>query len=591
MNNDQWDLTVIFKNEDELNSAKKELQNGINKIKQFEGKLVNSAESIYYCYKTYEEILEIFDKIYAYSMLKYHQNMADTEGIKLFKEAEKIGADLSIVLSFIEPELTKVPEDILKKYLVENVNLRRYERELKEIIENKKHVLSLEIEKILASFSEVFSLSENAFDIFTNTEFKFPEIIDENGKKIEITSANYSKYLSSNDKEVRKQAFYSMYSLYKKHINTITELYLARVKEMNVKSKMRNNKSALEAAVYADDATIKVYESLVEVVDERLKVNHRYINLKKKLLNLDEFHLYDVYANPLKLQQKEVTYEEAKQTVLDALKPLGEEYQNMLKTAFEENWVDVYAKDNKRSGAYSLGVYGVHPFVLTNFIGEEEDISTLAHELGHSMHSYYSNKNQNIIDSNYTIMVAEVASTVNEMILGYYLIEKEENPQKKAALINSELDKIRATLIRQTMFAEFEKIVHEKVGLGETLTSDELCEIYLDLNKKYFGSNIIIDDEIKYEWARIPHFYSCFYVYKYATGISCAIAIAKKILSGEEGFVDKYINMLKKGCTKKSVELLRDVGVDLETKQPYEDAFDFMNNYLDELEKLTDIQK
>lgn len=586
MNKNDWNITDIFKTKDEMNKAKEQLKEKITIIKKYEGKLAEDANSIAECYILYEEILEIFEKIYSYDMLTYHQNMADTKGISLYKEAENIATELSIATSFIEPELSQIPKEKLEKYIIENDKLKKYERVLKEIIENKKHLLTPEMEKVLSSFGDVFSVSENAYDIFTNTEFKFPKIEDEEGKQIQITHANYTKYVSNNNQTVRKNAFYSMYSLYKKHINTITELYLARVKEMNVKSKMRNYKSALYAAVHNDDSTIEVYNNLVKVVDNSLSLNHRYMALKKKLLNVKEFHMYDVYTNPLKPTKKDVSYEEAKNIVMNALEPMGEEYRNMLKKAFNENWVDVYEKENKRSGAYSLGVYGVHPFVLTNFTNQEEDISTLAHELGHAMHSYYSNANQNIIDSNYTIMVAEVASTVNEMILGNYLIKNESDKTRKAALINGELDKIRATLIRQTMFAEFEKIIHEKVGNNETLTSQDLCEIYLDLNKKYFGPDVIIDEEIKYEWARIPHFYSCFYVYKYATGISSAISIAKKILNKEDGYVEKYISMLKQGCTKKSVELLRNVEVDLETTKPYEDAFEFFKNYLDELDKL-----
>ena len=285
-------------------------------------------------------------------------------------------------------------------------------------------------------------------------------------------------------------------------------------------------------------------------------------------------------------ESENISVEQAEETVLKALEPLGTEYQEKLKHAFSSRWIDVFEKPNKRSGAYSSGVHGVHPFVLTNFTGRSRDVSTIAHELGHAMHSYYSSSSQNIMDASYTIMVAEVASTVNEIILGQYLIEKEQDKIKKAALINEQLDDIRATLIRQTMFAEFEKIIHERVENLETLTSEELCDIYFKLNQKYFGKDVVIDDNIKYEWARIPHFYSCFYVYKYATGISAAIAIATKILNKEEGIVEKYINMLKQGRMKKSVDLLKMVGVDLESKKPYEDAFAFYHKQLEELEKL-----
>ena len=584
----KWDLTTIFKTLDEWQIEKKEIENLTEQIGKYQGKLEESSNNILECYTLYEKILEKFEKVYAYAMLNYHQNMADTSRIALYKDVESLGTRISMETSFITPELSQIDKEKLIQYVNENKNLQRYKRIKDEIIENKKHVLSREGEKIIASFGEVFSASENGYDIFTETEFEFPEIIGENGEKVKITHANYSKYLMSKNQEVRKQAFNSMYSLYKKHINTITELYLARVKERVVESKLRKYDSSLDSAVHADDATKAVYDSLVKVVDDKLYLNHRYLKLKKKLLANNEIQLYDVYVNVLEVENKEIKYEDAQTVVLDALKPLGEQYQNLLKQAFVESWLDVYPAENKKSGAYSLGVYGCHPYVLLNYTNQEEDVSTIAHELGHAIHSYYSNSNQNVIDANYTIMVAEVASTVNEIILGQYLINKEDDKHKKAALINNQLDRIRATLIRQTMFAEFEKIVHEKVEKQESLTSDELCEIYYELNKKYFGDDTVIDEPIKYEWARIPHFYSCFYVYKYATGISSAIAIAKKVLEQGETFVNRYIDMLKQGCSKKSIDLLKMVEVDLESTKPYEEAFEFFEKNLEELEKLID---
>ena len=584
----KWDLTTIFKTLDEWQIEKKEIENLTEQIGKYQGKLEESSNNILECYTLYEKILEKFEKVYAYAMLNYHQNMADTSRIALYKDVESLGTRISMETSFITPELSQIDKEKLIQYVNENKNLQRYKRIIDEIIENKKHVLSREGEKIIARFGEVFSASENSYDIFTETEFEFPEIIGENGEKVKITHANYSKYLMSKNQEVRKQAFNSMYSLYKKHINTITELYLARVKERVVESKLRKYDSSLDSAVHADDATKAVYDSLVKVVDDKLYLNHRYLKLKKKLLANNEIHLYDVYVNVLEVENKEIKYEDAQTVVLDSLKPLGEQYQNLLKQAFVESWLDVYPAENKKSGAYSLGVYGCHPYVLLNYTNQEEDVSTIAHELGHAIHSYYSNSNQNVIDANYTIMVAEVASTVNEIILGQYLINKEEDKHKKAALINNQLDRIRATLIRQTMFAEFEKIAHEKIEKQESLTSDDLCEIYYELNKKYFGDDTVIDEPIKYEWARIPHFYSCFYVYKYATGISSAIAIAKKVLEQGETFVNRYIDMLKQGCSKKSIDLLKMVDVDLESTKPYEEAFEFFEKNLEELEKLID---
>ena len=363
-------------------------------------------------------------------------------------------------------------------------------------------------------------------------------------------------------------------------------MYLSRVKCVAITSKIRNYSSSLEKAVIHDDATIKVYNSLISTIDNMLDVNYEFMNLKKSLLKLDKMHMYDIYFNPLEQKKEKITFDDAKAEVIKALSILGDEYVGLLNEAFDNKWIDVYAKDNKRGGAYSLGVYGVHPFVLTNFIGDKRDVSTIAHELGHAIHSYYSNKEQNIIDANYTIMVAEVASTVNEILLSSYQIENEKDKYKKASLIYEMVENIRATLFRQAMFAEFEKIVHEKIESGTMLSAEDLNEIYLDLNKKYFGENVEVDDKIKYEWARIPHFYSCFYVYKYATGISSAIAIASKILNKEPGYVEKYKEMLKQGRTKKSVELLKMVDVDLESKKPYEDAINFYKKNIEELKEI-----
>lgn len=586
MSNLEWNLEDIFHNKEEFENAKNELENKIKIVESYKGTLEKSAENIYNCYKANCEALEIHEKLYAYAMLKYHQNMADTERIKLYKEIESLTADFSTRIAFIEPEITKIDEKIIKKYLKENTKLQEFEKTLKDILKEKTHILSEELETALSKYSEVFSASKNTYDTFTNTEFDYPNIIDENGKELKMTKGLYSKYMKSSNEKIRKQAFEAIYSLYKKHINTITELYLTRVKARTISSKLRNYKSSLEAATNADDSSVKVYDVLLKEMNKNLYLNHEYIKLKNKLIGKEKMHMYDVYVNPLSVENENVEYEEAKKIVLEALKPMGEEYVKTLKNAFENRWLDVREKENKRGGAYSMGVYGVHPFVLLNYINSSRDISTIAHELGHAMHSYYANNSQNIINANYTIMVAEVASTVNETILADYLINKETDKKKKAALINEQLDDIRATLVRQTMFAEFEKIVHERIEKGESLSSNELNNIYFDLVKKYFGEDCVFDEDIKYEWARIPHFYSCFYVYKYATGITAAIAIASKILKGEPGYVEKYKKMLSLGGSKGSLELLKMVDVDLEKEETYEIAFNYFKEKLEELKKL-----
>ena len=581
-----WNLKDIFQTKEEFKNEIENLNSRLNIIKTYQGKLAEGSQNIYECYKNYEKALEHYEKIYAYGMLKFHLDMANSDNIKLFKKCEGIGTEFEKVTSFITPEITDIDTDLLIKYLDENKELKRYERLIKEIIKNKAHILSKEEENILANYSEIFNNSENTYDILTNTEFNFGTLKDENGKEQEMTDSNYTLFLKSKNEDVRKQAFDLMYKKYKEFLNTIGELYISRVKQDTITAKLRKYSSSLERAVDNDDSNLKVYNSLIEAVHSEINANHEFIKLKKELLKKDEMHIYDVYVNPIEVEDDEITFEEAKDEVLNALDVLGDEYISKLKEAFDNRWIDVYPKENKRGGAYSMGVYGVHPFVLDNFVSRKRDISTVAHELGHSMHSYYSSKTQNVIDANYTIMIAEIASTTNEILLAKYQINNEKDKKKKAEIIYELLEMIRATLFRQAMFAEFEKSVHERIENGEVLSSDDLSEIYYKLNVEYFGKDCVIDEQIKYEWARIPHFYTPFYVYKYATGVSVAIIIATNILSKKEGYVEKYINMLKQGCTKKAVELLKMVDVDLEDINTYKGAIDFYRELTKELKKL-----
>ena len=580
-----WKLEDIFKNITEFEETKKITIKLLEEIQKLQGISCENSDNLYKCYNLYEKALQNFEKVYAYGMLKYHIDMANQEGIKIFKEVESLGTKFSVATAFITPEITYSDETKIREYIQEE-RFKNYKRDIENILEEKKHVLSKEAENILANYSEIFSAPENTFSTLTNTEFKFGTLKNENGEEIELTDSTYTLFLKSKNIEVRKQAFDLMYKKYKEFINTITEMYISNVKAKTTTAKLRKYNSSLESATKKDDASIKVYNSLIEAIDENIEANHEFLTLKKKMLGLPEMHMYDIYVNPCEQAKDEITFEEAKEEVLKALSILGDEYINKLKEAFDNNWIDVYAKPNKRGGAYSMGVYGVHPYVLTNFVNRKRDVSTIAHELGHSMHSYYSNKTQGIIDSSYTIMVAEVASTVNEILLSNYQIRHETDKNKKAEIIYELLEMIRATFFRQAMFAEFEKIVHEKIENGETLSSEDLNSIHYELNQKYFGSDVFIDEQIKYEWARIPHFYSDFYVYKYSTGVSAAIAIATKILNKEPGFVERYLEMLKQGCSKKSIDLLKMVDVDLESKETYCNTIEFYRKYIKELENL-----
>lgn len=583
-----WDLSEIFKNKEEFNSTKKMLEEDLKNINSYQGVLCESSQNLYECYSIYEKALEKYERLYAYGMLFYNLDMSNQEGIKLYKEVEALGTTFSTQTSFITPEITYEPKEKIEGFLKENTKLQRYQRDIRDILEEKDHILSKEEENLLANYSEIFSAPENTFDILTNAEFKFGTLINENNEEVELTDSNYTIFLKNSNVHVRKQAFELMYKKYKEFINTITELYLSNVKKTTVSAKIRKYKSSLEKAVLYDDASIKVYDSLIETIHNNMQVNHKFIDLKKKILNKKDFHMYDLYVNPFQVEEDKISFENARKEVQEALKVMGEEYSNKLEEAFENNWIDAYAKPNKKGGAYSMGIYSVHPYVLMNFVNSKRDVSTIAHELGHSMHSYYSSKNQTIIDADYTIMTAEVASTVNEILLSDYQVKNEADKNKKAELIYELLEMIRATLFRQSMFAEFEKIVHEKIENDETLSAEDLNEIYYNLNKEYFGNNMEVDKEIRYEWARIPHFYTDFYVYKYATGISAAIAIATKILKEGEPFVNRYIEMLKQGCSKKSIDLLKMVDVDLESKDVYEEAIDFYNEKIKELENLID---
>ena len=581
-----WNLKEIFENREEFDKTKKELEDDLNKINTYQGKLCDSSDNLYNCYKLYEKALEKYERLYGYGMLYYNLDMSNQEGIKLYKEVESIGTNFSTKVSFMTPEITYSKNGVVEKYLANDKRLERYKRDIEDILKEKEHILSKKEETLLANYSEIFSAPENTFDILTNAEFKFGNLTNENGEEVELTESNYTIFLKSQKEDVRKQAFNLMYEQYSKFVNTITELYLSNVKASSVTAKLKNYKSSLERAVLNDDASLKVYDSLIESIHEGLHVNHEFIDLKKKILKKEDFHMYDLYVNPFEIEKDEITYEDARKEVENALAIMGKEYLNKLREAFDNNWIDVFAKPNKKGGAYSMGIYSVHPYVLLNFVNSKRDISTIAHELGHSMHSYYSSSNQTIIDADYTIMTAEVASTVNEILLSSYQVEHEKDKTKKAELIYELLEMIRATLFRQSMFAEFEKIVHEKIENNETLSSSDLNDIYYRLNKEYFGNNMIVDENIKYEWARIPHFYSDFYVYKYATGISAAISIATKILKRGESFVRKYIEMLKQGCSKKSIELLKMVDVDLESKEVYKDAINFYHEKMEELKEL-----
>ena len=581
-----WNLKDLYNNQKEFYDEMSNVKENLKQIETYKGILCDSTDNLYKCYKIYEETLMKFEKIYAYGLLNYHLNMADQEKIKLFKEVENLNSEFSTKTAYITPEITFTDENIVSNYLKEDNRLEPYKIDIQKILEKKKHTLSKEEENLLANYSEIFYAPKNIYDILTNAEFKFGKLIDEEGKEVELTDSTYSIYLRSKNQNVRRQAYDLTFNKYKEFINTITEMYLANVKKTIITAKLRNYQSSLEQATDNDEANIKVYDTLMKGVNKGLSVNHEYMELKKKLLQLEDMHMYDIYLNPFTKSEEKIPFEEAKETVKSGLNILGKEYEEMIDNAFENRWIDVYEKPNKKTGGYNLGIHESHPFILLNYTGDESDVRTIAHELGHSMHAYYSNKTQNIFDADYTIMVAEVASTVNEILLTEYQLKTETDKKKKAKIIYEILELIRATFYTQAMFAEFEKEVHEKMEHGNMLSSEDLNTIYYKLNQKYMGKPVILEENTKYGWARIPHFYRDFYVYKYATGISAGIYIATKILNKEEGFIEKYINMLSQGCTKKSIDILKMVDVDLEDIHVYEMTIQFYKNKIEELKSL-----
>lgn len=582
----EWKFTDIYKTKEDYKEDIKKVKEKLEEIVQYRGKLKDSSENIYKCYKIYEEIVEMDCKIYAYGMLQYHRNMTNQEAVELFKEAEELDNKIDEKTAFMVPELTNMDTATLEKYMKEDKSLQRYSRRITEIIENKKHILSKEIEEVLSKFSDTFNGCENAYSVLTNAEIKFPSIKDSNGKELEVNEAEYSKLLENKDREVRRKGAIALVSEYGKYINTITELYLNTVKQDTKIAKLRNYKSSLEKAVLDDEATVKVYNTLLKTVNEHIEINHEYTSLKKKLLNLPDIHMYDMSINPFNQIDTTMNIKDAEELILKALAPLGTEYVNKLKEAFNSNWMDAYQSPNKRGGAYNMSVYGVHPYVLLNYTGTNFDVSSIAHEFGHAMHSYYSDKNQNVLEHSYTLLLAEIASTVNEILLAQYRLDNSTDKQEKIALLYDRIETVKSTLFTQAMFAEFEQEVHSRIENEEILNAEKLGNIYVNLCRKYYGEDLVIDEYNKYNWTRVHHFFRCFYVYKYATGISCAIDIASRILAGEEGLVEKYINMLKMGGSKKSLDILKTVGIDLEDSGTYENALKFYKNDIEKLEEL-----
>ena len=587
----KWAIEDLYKDDEDWKRDYELLKSRIPELTKFRGRLGESAEVLLSMQKLSDELNQLLEKVYVYANQRLHENTDNSTYQNLASQAQGLLVELSESLSFVEPELMELPDGIIETFLDENEELLVYRQYFENIIRQKKHVLPTEQEQLLAAMGEVAESQKDIFSMFNNADIRFPEITGEDGHPVQVTHGRYMSLMQSRNRQVRKDAFEAMYGVYGDWRNTLAAMYRANVKQEAFLAKAHKYTSDLEAALDGSHIPVKVYEQLIEAVHESMPLMYRYMKLRKKLLGVEELHMYDLYVPVIEQDHSEIPFEQAKKTVLEGLAPMGEEYLHLLREGFDHGWIDVYENQGKRTGAYSWGAYGTHPYVLLNYHGTLHDVFTLAHEMGHALHSWYSDEHQPYIYAGYRIFVAEVASTCNEALLIHYLMEqsKKAGDRKKTMyLMNYFLEQFRTTLFRQTMFAEFEKITHGLQEQGETLTADRLCEIYYDLNKLYFGEEICVDQEIAMEWARIPHFYTPFYVYQYATGFSAAITLSKQILEQGAPAVEQYKKFLKGGSSMYPLELLKMAGVDMEQKAPVQDALAVFAQYLDEMERLAD---
>lgn len=583
----KWDLSKIFKDEKEFYDAINKIKTNLNKLSKYKGHILDSKNSLYEFYMLDDETSLLCDRVYVYSYLGYYDNTSDVKFQEYKEKATSIVHKYSTIVSFVIPELQSKEYEYVLKLIDGDSRFDKYRFSLENIYRFKKHVLSSEEEKLLSEVSNVFSSSHDAFVALNNTDVIFDNIKDENNKSVKLTSSNYSKYITSKDERVRKNAFSSLIKFYKKHINTISSLYLGQIKADTVCSKVRKYDSSISSSLFRDNIPVELYDTLIKCTVSNLDTLKKYYDIKSRVLG-KKLHIYDTYVNISSLEEKNISFEEGVVLVNKALKVLGEDYLSEFNNIINSNCVDVYPKDNKRSGAYEWGTYGVSPYVSLNYENNIEGVSTLAHEMGHAMHTYYSNLNQDYNNANYPIFLAEIASTVNEVLLSEYLINNTSDIDEKIYYLNEFIDKFKGTVFRQVMFATFEKEIHEKYENNEAITPSVLCDEYYKLNQLYFSPSVIVDDDIKYEWARIPHFYSSFYVYKYATGFISALVIASKLINNESGFRDKYIKFLSSGGSNYPLDILKELGIDLNDYNTINGAFDILRNKVQLLQEYLD---
>lgn len=580
------DLKDLFKNDEEFLKEVDHLNKKIEEFEKFQGHLLDDDKTLLEFLKLDDEISAKLEVCYVYAHLNNDFDLGEKRSNEFFGKAVKLYNKYSTNISYVIPELLQNDYKIIEKFINENKDLKQYERMLKNIFKEKSHFLSKEEERVLSVINDSFRTPENAYSKLLDADLTFESIKDEKGKKVELTSSNWAKYLESKNRNVRKNTFKKFYKSYINIRNTTTELLASEVKNNNNIAKLRKYDSALSASLESNDVNPQIYNSLINHIHNNLKKTYKYWDLRKKILGVSNLHIYDTYVPMVDANEKEYSFEEAKELVLNALIILGDDYTKVLNEAFDNNWIDVFPTKNKRSGGYCTAVYNSHPYVFLNFDNRYGEVSTVAHELGHAMHYYYSIKNNNYVDYSYSIFVAEVASQVNEIILSDYMIKNSKNKQEKLFVLDELLKRFKASVIRQTMFAEFEKEIHEQEQNGVVLTSEYLNDLYYKLNKLYFGPSVEIDKEIAFEWERIPHFFYNFYVYQYSTGYIAALKIAKDIINKKENALENYLKFLSLGCTMDPVSELKVAGVDLTKDEVYNEAFEEFEKEIEEFEKI-----
>lgn len=581
-----WDLTVVFNSDAEFEKAYQDVEGSLAKITGFKGKLQEGATTFQQAVETLLDVSNKLETVYVYAHLKNDQDTANSTYQGMYDSASLLAAKSGEAMAWFEPEVLEIPENQLNSYFEENEKLAVYRHFIDQMTDNRNHILSANEEALLAGASEIFGASSKTFSVLNNADIQFPTIKDENGEDVQLSHGVFGELLESTNRSVREQAFKKLYSVYQGLKNTFASTLGSNVKYHNYNAKVHHYGSAREAALANNHIPESVHDNLIEVVAEHLPLLHRYVALRKELLGVDELHMYDMYTPITGEAGIKYTYEEAKEETMKALQPLGKEYEAVLKEAFENRWIDVVENTGKRSGAYSSGAYATNPYILLNWHDSLNNLYTLVHELGHSAHSYFTRKNQPYVYGDYSIFLAEIASTTNENILTEYLLQTVTDPKVRVYILNHYLDGFKGTIFRQTQFAEFEHTIHEEARKGTPLTAEFLTNYYGELNARYYGPAVEKDPEIAYEWSRIPHFYYNYYVYQYSTGFSAATALADKIMSGEEGALDKYLTYLKSGNSDFPIEVMKKAGVDMTEKDYIEKAMAVFERRLNELEEL-----